>query len=199
MLPGLTFSLPAVLLLLPLVLGWAAWLWLRDRGNLSPQRHRLALALRLVILGVLVLVLAGATWQQPQTRQATIFVADLSASVAGLRDREVAFIARALKARGREDAAAVVADGGDALVEQPVSGLNDFSGFSFATHVVLYPTTVMAMLIGAVLSVVSWIPRPQLAPVADQAADSIKIAVLFALCVVTIAAGSYSPFLYFRF
>ena len=129
MLPGLTFSLPVVLLLLPLVLGWAAWLWLRDRGNLSPQRHRPALALRLVILGVLVLVLAGATWQQSQTRQATIFVADLSASVAGLRDREVAFIARALKGRGREDVAAVVAVGGDALVEQPVSGLNDFAGF----------------------------------------------------------------------
>jgi len=80
-----------------------------------------------------------------------------------------------------------------------LAGLNGFSGLNFATHVVLYPTTVTAMLIGAVLSVVSWIPRPQLAPVADQAADSIKIAVLFALCIVTIAAGSYSPFLYFRF
>jgi len=125
----LTFTTPLLLLLLPLVLGWAAWLWLRDEGALSPLRHRLALALRLVILGALVLVLAGATWQQPETRQATVFVADLSASIAGSTDAETAFIARALKARGRDDAAAVVSVGADALVEQPVGALRDFTGF----------------------------------------------------------------------
>jgi len=125
----LTFTTPLLLLLLPVVLGWAAWLWLRDAGNLSPLRHRLALALRLVILGALALVLAGATWQQPETRQATVFVADLSASIAGATDAETAFIARALKARGRDDAAAVVSVGGDALVEQPVGKLRDFTGF----------------------------------------------------------------------
>ena len=129
MLPGLTFSTPILLLLLPLVLGWAAWLWLRERGNLSPRRHHLALALRLVIMGALILVLAGATWLQPETRQATIFVADVSASVGSQRDREVAFIAHALRARGREDVAAIVAVGGDALVEQPVAGLSGFAGF----------------------------------------------------------------------
>ncbi len=96
---NLTFATPLVLLLLPVVLGWAAWLWLREQGNLSPARHRLALTLRLLILASLILVLAGATWQQPTSRQATIFVADLSASVAGSRDRELSFINRALKAR----------------------------------------------------------------------------------------------------
>ena len=129
MLPTLTFAAPLVLLLLPIVLGWAAWLWLRDRGNLSPLRHRLALALRLLILGALIFVLAGATWQQAATRQATIFVADLSASTAGVQDREAAFIASALKARGHEDVAAVVAVGGDALVEQPIAALTNFPGF----------------------------------------------------------------------
>jgi len=80
-----------------------------------------------------------------------------------------------------------------------LAGLNGFSGLSFATHVALYPTAVVAMLVGTMLSVVSWIPRPKLAPAPYQAADTLRIAVLFALCVVTIAAGSYSPFLYFRF
>ena len=80
-------------------------------------------------MAALILVLAGATLQQPETRQATIFVADLSASVAGLRDRETAFIAHALKARGHDDVAAVVAVGGDALVEQPVSALSALAGF----------------------------------------------------------------------
>ena len=125
----LTFTTPLLLLLLPLVLGWAAWLWLRDAGNLSPLRHRLALALRLTILGALVLALSGATWQQPETRQATVFVADLSASVAGAADAETSYIARALKARGRDDAAGVVSVGADALVEQPVGQLRDFTGF----------------------------------------------------------------------
>ena len=129
MLPGLTFSNPLVLLLLPLVLAWAAWLWMRDTGNLSPARHRLALALRLLIMSALVLVLSGATWQQPVTRQATIFVADLSASVAGLRDAQVSFINRALKYRARDDVAGIVVVGGDALVEQPIAGLNAFAGF----------------------------------------------------------------------
>ncbi len=126
---NLTFATPLVLLLLPVVLGWAAWLWLREQGNLSPARHRLALTLRLLILASLILVLAGATWQQPTSRQATIFVADLSASVAGSRDRELSFINRALKARGHDDVAAVVVVGADALVEQPFAALNNLPGF----------------------------------------------------------------------
>ncbi len=126
---GLTFSDPLALLLLPLLLGGAAWLWLRDEGALSRARLRLALAPRLVILGALVLVLAGATWRRPETRQATVFVADLSASMGGLPDRETAFIARALRARRPDDAAAVVAVGAGALVEQPVAVLAGFDGF----------------------------------------------------------------------
>jgi alginate O-acetyltransferase complex protein AlgI len=78
-------------------------------------------------------------------------------------------------------------------------GLNGFSSMNFSTHIVLYPTTVGAMLIGTVLSIVSWIPRPKLPPLPYYATDTVTIAVLFALSGMTIAAGSYSPFLYFRF
>jgi len=129
-LPSLTFTVPLALLILPALLGWAAWLWLRDQGNLSRARHRVALALRLTILTALALVLAGATYQQPETRQATVFVADLSASTAGVQDREAAFIDRALKARGRDDVAAVVAVGGDAQVEQGIARPSGFTAFA---------------------------------------------------------------------
>jgi len=129
-LPSLTFTVPLVLLILPVVLGWTAWLWLQDQGNLSRVRHRVALALRLLILTALALVLAGATYQQPETRQATVFVADLSASTAGVQDREAAFIDRALKARGRDDVAAVVAVGGDAQVEQGIARPSGFTAFA---------------------------------------------------------------------
>ena len=130
MLPNLTFTVPLVLLILPVVLGWTAWLWLQDQGNLSRVRHRVALALRLLILTALALVLAGATYQQPETRQATAFVTDLSASTAGVQDREAAFIDRALKARGRDDVAAVVAVGGDAQVEQGIARPSGFTAFA---------------------------------------------------------------------
>jgi len=80
-----------------------------------------------------------------------------------------------------------------------LAGRNGFSELNFATHIALYPTTIAAMLIGAVLSVVSWIPRPKLASLPYCAADTAIVAIFLALSVVTIAAGSYSPFLYFRF
>jgi D-alanyl-lipoteichoic acid acyltransferase DltB (MBOAT superfamily) len=80
-----------------------------------------------------------------------------------------------------------------------LAGVNGFSSLNFSTQIVLSPTTVGALLIGAVLSVVSWLPRPKWTPLSYYATDTVTIAVLFALCGITIAAGSYSPFLYFRF
>ena len=50
------------------MLGWAAWLWLRDTGSLSPLRHHLALALRLLIMAALILVLAGEWWVAARRR-----------------------------------------------------------------------------------------------------------------------------------
>jgi D-alanyl-lipoteichoic acid acyltransferase DltB (MBOAT superfamily) len=80
-----------------------------------------------------------------------------------------------------------------------LAGVNGFASLNFSTHLVLYPTTIGALLIGAVLSVSSWLPRPRWMPLAHCAADTATIAVLFALSGIAIAAGSYSPFLYFRF
>lgn len=80
-----------------------------------------------------------------------------------------------------------------------LAGLNGLSSLNFATHVALYPTTIAAMLIGAVLSVASWIPRPKLPPLPYCAADTATVAILFAMSGLAIMAGSYSPFLYFRF
>ncbi len=78
-------------------------------------------------------------------------------------------------------------------------GGNDFSSLSYPTHFALYPTTIAAMMAGALLSVASWFPRAKLAlPIRDTLETATTYAMLGA-SVITVAAGSYSPFLYFRF
>jgi D-alanyl-lipoteichoic acid acyltransferase DltB (MBOAT superfamily) len=80
-----------------------------------------------------------------------------------------------------------------------MAGLNGFGPLSITTNLVCYPTSIGAMVIGAILSVSSWLPRFNLVPVPRWAKDSATTGVLFILSVLTVAAGSYSPFLYFRF
>jgi hypothetical protein len=89
-----------------------------------------------------------------------------------------------------------------------IVGLNGSGPISFSTHLVLYPITLGAMAVGAALAVV---PRRSATTLLQRILpndrrmvpawmiDTPVIAVFFALSVVTIAAGSYSPFLYFRF
>ena len=87
-----------------------------------------------------------------------------------------------------------------------LAGFHGVSTVSMATHLVLHPATVAAMLLGAVLATVEidiWrATRRALGRVALPAyalGDTAAIALFFALSVLSVAAGSYSPFLYFRF
>jgi D-alanyl-lipoteichoic acid acyltransferase DltB (MBOAT superfamily) len=81
-------------------------------------------------------------------------------------------------------------------------GLNAWSRVSFETHIVLFPTTLAALLIGIALSVADWrmlwssiaVDRKTIA-----LADTARTGLFFALSILSVAAGSYSPFLYFRF
>src|SRR5581483_6728673 len=85
-------------------------------------------------------------------------------------------------------------------------GRHGWGTITFEMHLSLFPTTLGALAIGVFLSVVriDWIAfsRRSVAPFADIAAaatDTAAIALFFALSVLSVAAGSYSPFLYFRF
>ena len=122
----MTVSAPLWLLLLPLLTVGAVVLWGltpsaagQERGALA--RHRLALGVRLLLATLLVGALAGVAWDQDVRRQAVVFVADLSASDAAVRDRAEAWISAALRAQGPDDLAGLVAVGRTALVEQPMS------------------------------------------------------------------------------
>ncbi len=87
-----------------------------------------------------------------------------------------------------------------------LAGAHGFSGVSVATHVVLNPATIVALAVGIVLAVVEIDVWQVVRRLTGRAArpiyalgDLTAITALFALSVLSVAAGSYSPFLYFRF
>ena len=87
-----------------------------------------------------------------------------------------------------------------------LAGLNGVPGLSTATALVVHPVTIGALLIGAVLATVRVDVQRVFRLALGRATrmtfalgDTAAIALLFALSVLSVAAGSYSPFLYFRF
>jgi len=87
-----------------------------------------------------------------------------------------------------------------------LAGANGVTNVSLATHLAANPATVGALVVGAVLATVAFdllrILRAIFARLADFAfalTDAAAIVLLFALAILSVAAGSYSPFLYFRF
>jgi hypothetical protein len=77
---------------------------------------------------------------------------------------------------------------------------------SLSTHAVLNPATLAATAIGFVFATtqisISRLPKLMTAPIAQPVfaiADTLAIELFLGLAVLSVAAGSYSPFLYFRF
>ena len=78
-------------------------------------------------------------------------------------------------------------------------GLGDRHGLSFETHLALRPTALLALVAGCLIATLPrWIRLPTTGHLA-AAADTGLIFGLLTLSLLTVAAGTYSPFLYFRF
>jgi len=87
-----------------------------------------------------------------------------------------------------------------------LAGVHGFSGLSVTTHIVLHPATIAALGVGAVLATVEfnlWRAMRRIAARVAQPVyalgDTIAVTAMLAFSVLNVAAGSYSPFLYFRF
>ncbi|MEA2930283.1 MAG: alginate O-acetyltransferase complex protein AlgI, partial [Hyphomicrobiales bacterium] len=87
-----------------------------------------------------------------------------------------------------------------------LAGRGGVTDVSSATRLVAHPVTICALLIGVALATVRIDLRRLLRSAAARAAhvaflltDTAAIMLLFVLSILTVAAGSYSPFLYFRF
>jgi uncharacterized membrane protein/Mg-chelatase subunit ChlD len=125
----ISFAHPVALLLVIPALALTIAVWRVGYANLSPRRMRVALAVRLALLAALILGLAGLTIRVSQSRQATVFVTDLSASDAGQRSTMQSLLASAATSRPQSDVMGVVDTGRQPVVEQPASRVSGFDGF----------------------------------------------------------------------
>ncbi|MEP7379411.1 MAG: VWA domain-containing protein [Chloroflexota bacterium] len=115
------------LLLFALTLG----LSLAARHHLSKGRRRASLIIRSVMLASIILALSGFAIVWPVDRLTTVFVVDLSDSVGNAgRESALAFVRDALEQRKGSDEAAIVAFGGEALVERLPAELTDLDRFA---------------------------------------------------------------------
>ena len=106
-----------LLLLVPVfvVIGWPRLAYRRLRDTLS-------LLIRITIVVLLVLGLAGVQIERAANRLAVVFLIDVSDSVAPeQQSAALDYVRRASEAMGRNDQAAVVVFGADALVEIPMT------------------------------------------------------------------------------
>ena len=125
----IAFSHPLVLLLAVPLGALSVLIWRGGFAKLGPRRRTAALATRLFVIALIILAFADLQLHLPQSRQAVVFVADLSASDAGSRSNMQALINTAVRQRPSADAAGVVDVGREAQVEQPVSPLSSFDAF----------------------------------------------------------------------
>ena len=121
----MTFSAPLALLLL---LAFPYFFWLGRPRVRSRQREWLSVALRLFILFLLVLSLAGSQIVRAADELAVVFLVDGSDSISPAQ-KEIAeeYVRNAMVAMGANDRAAVLVFGANALVDRPMSGLSELA------------------------------------------------------------------------
>lgn len=116
--PYLRVTDPLYLALIPLlwVLTW--WITRASLAGMDRGRERVALAIRWAVIALLVLALAGLQWVRPTRELCTIFVLDVSQSIAAdQQDTALAYIREATAAMRAGDRAALVAFGAEALLD----------------------------------------------------------------------------------
>ncbi len=97
----------------------------------SRKRELISLGLRVVIMLCLVFSIAGLEIVQSGNNLAVVFLVDASDSMPQQAvDSEVNYIREALKSIGADDKAAIILFGADALVERPMSALNELASIT---------------------------------------------------------------------
>lgn len=127
-LPVFGFERPEFLWLLLLALPTAALL-IGSKRKLSTGRKVFALAVRLLVLLVLVLAVAGITWEEDVNRLAVVFAIDRSASIGPEGEKKAeAYIQKALLSQEPGDVAGVVVFGADSALDAAPREKLEFHG-----------------------------------------------------------------------
>jgi uncharacterized membrane protein len=125
----LTFEQPFLLLLL-IPIGLLVFLsWRRMSLPFPSPQRSLILTSRLLLFTLIVAALAGPALSLPISRQAVVFVADLSASTLRQRVYMEQWINQAIQHKRPDDQVGIVTVGRNALVEQAVTTNINFSQF----------------------------------------------------------------------
>src|SRR4051812_3481080 len=121
----MTFDFTQPLALLLLLILPAFWLIDRiSRTHLPIQRRRLVLGVRMLVVALLIVGLAGPRVIGRAEEQAVAFLVDVSDSVTpAMRERELSFLRDATAAMTDRDRVAIIAFGDTAVVERPLSAV----------------------------------------------------------------------------
>jgi Ca-activated chloride channel homolog len=118
----LDFERPFLLALVPLCAAAIYLLWSTSRTYMPPLRRRMALGLRLAVVTLFVLALAGPLLQLRADQLAVAFLLDRSDSITPeARVQQEAWLAKALASKGTTDQVAVITFGGDATLEEALT------------------------------------------------------------------------------
>jgi len=116
------FTHPHFLWLLLPALAWVVWWYRASDVQTSPLRRYLALALRLVIVLLALLAVAGLQWLSPREGLNVFFLLDRSDSVpASQQEAARLFVNDAASAKEEEDRVGVLVFGSDAAIESSAS------------------------------------------------------------------------------
>src|SRR6266481_916692 len=112
------FTHPWYLLLLVPALGWVIWFAWKSDVQVSAWRRWTAAGIRVVVLGLVVLAIAGLQWLRPLEGMNTFFVLDRSDSIpASQQDFEREFVNKSSKQKKNTDQAGVIVFGSEASIE----------------------------------------------------------------------------------
>src|SRR5438874_2872198 len=125
----LSFEQPLLLLLLIPIGILVLVFWQRMSLPFPRSQRYWILASRLVLFILIVTALAGATVSVPISRQAVVFVGDISASTTPQQSFMERWINDAIQHKRPEDQVGIVAAGRNALLEQPVRKQIGFSQY----------------------------------------------------------------------
>src|SRR5712691_3821415 len=119
---GLSFARPEALLLLLLLVPLAVYLSRTSVALLRPRRRRFSLALRIALITLLVLALAGTGIVRAADRLSVVFLIEHYDSVpAEVKRAQAAYVRAAINSMKEGDSEGVVVFGANALVDRPVS------------------------------------------------------------------------------
>jgi Mg-chelatase subunit ChlD len=123
------FISPLYLLLL-LIVPLVVYIGAPSKGA-SRRRETISLVLRLIIILCLILSIAGLELVQRGNNLAVVFLMDVSDSMTQQAvEQEVGYVRESLKSMKADDKAAIILFGADALVERPMSSVNELSAIT---------------------------------------------------------------------